>query len=63
MRMTWPGTWSFRSKSDPRWNCRGDAASMVLTAGMPKEARSALDKMKGELGYPPADLEIYQMKD
>lgn len=57
------GRWHLYSKTDPRWNERGDARAMAFTAGMPREVEAAIKRLKETLGEPPDDLEYSCMKD
>lgn len=56
-----PGTWWFKSKSDPRWNTSGHASVGMFS--MTPDAKAALEVKKAELGEPPEDLEWGYMKD
>jgi hypothetical protein len=56
------GTWTTRSKSDPRWNMEGRGQVGMLT--MPLACKEAIEAKKFELGEePPDDLEWSYMKD
>lgn len=64
--MVWPfkrGGWSFSSEKDPRWNCKGRARALAITAGLPPEAQEKLDELEARYGEPPDDLEYFCMKD
>ena len=55
------GSWWLRSKTDPRWNCGGNA--YVGGFVMPSECEKKLSELKKKLGNPPKDLEWGYMKD
>lgn len=55
------GSWTLRSKSDPRWNRSGDAHG--TTGVMVDEAKAALEELKELYGEPPEDLMYSFMKD
>lgn len=54
------GSWSLRSKKDPRWNCSGRG---IVGGFMCPEANDAIEKLKKKYGKPPKDLELSAMKD
>lgn len=56
------GSWSYHSKSDPRWCFHGRAEAMSAFFP-PREAEAAFEAKKAELGEPPADLTYSSMKD
>ena len=58
-----PGTWWFSSKKDPRWDANGHTDALLFSAGLPKEAKEALEKLQESYGEPPDDLEFGGMKD
>ena len=56
------GSWWLRSKTDPRWNCNGEAGD-VNGFSMSSAATKKIEELKKTLGEPPADLEYGCMKD
>ncbi len=50
-----PGVWWIKSKTDPRWDCHGEAA--VGGFAIPREAQDKLEELKKTLGEPPEDTE------
>lgn len=59
-----PGSWSLRSKKDPRWNDAGTSDYISIMGGMCSEAQRSLDRTKMLLEEePPDDLEYSCMKD
>lgn len=56
------GSWTLRSKSDPRWNCSGQGEVGMFS--IPRNAKKKVEKLKVEFGEaPPNDLEYSYMKD
>lgn len=54
------GSWSLRSKSDPRWNYDGEGrVSIAYVEGLEKK----LQELRKKLGKQPKDLTISVMKD
>jgi hypothetical protein len=56
------GTWTVRSKTDPRWNNSGRALGLVCWGG-PEEMQDWITKCKKEFGEPPEDAEMSFWKD
>lgn len=51
------GSWWLKSKTDPRWNCEGTSCQCGGLQMSP-ECEAMVEKLKGQLGAIPEDLEF-----
>lgn len=62
MKLSWMGSWTIHSESDPRWNKIGRGEGAIVTGG-PEEMKDWLKQAEHLYGKPPKDLTWSFWKD